>query len=221
MVATADGKRTLTVVLPAFAVPKTFVLKKDDAKPSPDSGVAIVPQGPNLEVKVDGKPFTVHHVDVGAKPFLFPLVGPTGDSYTRAFPMEKVEGEDQDHPHQRSFWFTHGSVNGVDFWSELKNHGTIKETERKVEASSPAFGRIMTHDDWLGPDSVKICEDERVLTVYNTDRVRSPRLRGEAQGDRGTARPGGHEGGDVRHSGRLQHGRQPEDGGQDPQRRGP
>lgn len=172
VVATVDGKKTLSVVLPAIATPSTFVLKKDDAKPSTDSGVAMVPQGANLEIKIKGEPFTVHHVDVGAKPFLFPLIGPTGDSYTRAFPMEKVEGEDQDHPHQRSFWFTHGLVNGIDFWSELKNHGTIKETERKVDAPSAVLGRLSTRDDWLGPDGAKVCEDERVLTVYDTKRVR-------------------------------------------------
>ena len=37
--------------------------------------------------------------------------------------MKTVEGEDKDHPHQRSLWFTHGKVNGVDFWSEIKGHG--------------------------------------------------------------------------------------------------
>ncbi len=172
VVATADGKKTLTAVLPAIATPSTFVLKKDDAKPSADSGVEMVPQGPNLEVKVGGKPFTVHRVDVGAKPFLFPLIGPNGDAFTRAYPMEQVEGEDKDHPHQRSFWFTHGLVNGVDFWSEQKNHGTIKETARKVDAPSAVLGRLTTRDDWSGPDGAKVCEDERVLTVYDTRRVR-------------------------------------------------
>jgi hypothetical protein len=172
VVSTVDGKRTLTAVLPAISAPMTFVLKKDHAKGSPDSGVAFVPQGANLEVKIDGKMFTVHRVDVGAKPFLFPLIGPTGDSYTRAYPMEKVDGEDTDHPHQRSFWFTHGLVNGVDFWSELKNHGTIKETERTISAPTPVLGRLATRDDWLGPDGAKVCEDERVLTVYDTGLVR-------------------------------------------------
>ncbi len=46
--------------------------------------------------------------------------------------MEKVSGEDEDHPHQRSFWFTYGMVNGIDFWAELPGHGSIKETSRLV-----------------------------------------------------------------------------------------
>ena len=65
---------------------------------------------------------------------MFPLIGPTGASYTRAYPMEKIQGEDFDHPHQRSFWFTHGKVNGIDFWSEENGHGMIRETARKSVA---------------------------------------------------------------------------------------
>jgi len=172
VVSSEDGKRTLTVVLPELAGTSTFVLKKDEAKRSPGEGVAFVPRGPNLEITIDGKPFSIYRVDVGAKPFLFPLVGPTGDPYTRAYPMETVAGEDEDHPHQRSFWFTHGNVNGVDFWSEMKNHGTIKETSRTISTSAPVLGRLATRDDWLGPDGKKVCEDERVLTVYNAGSVR-------------------------------------------------
>ena len=50
-------------------------------------------------------------------PYLYPLVAPSGQSLTRHYPMKKdVAGEQSDHPHHRSFWFTHGNVNGHDFW---------------------------------------------------------------------------------------------------------
>jgi Methane oxygenase PmoA len=172
VVSTVEGKRTLTAVLPALSGPSAFVLKKDASPPSTGSGVAFVERGPNLEIQIGGKLFSVYRVDAGAKPFLFPLVGPTGDSYTRAYPMERVEGEDVDHPHQRSFWFTHGRVNDVDFWSEQKNHGTIKEIARTISAPTPVLGRLTTRDDWLGPNGAKVCEDERVLTVYDARNVR-------------------------------------------------
>jgi hypothetical protein len=171
-VSTEGAKRTLTAVLPELSGKSTFILKKDGASFSPDRGVAFVPRGKNLEITIDGKPFSVYRVDVGAKPFLFPLIGPTGDPYTRAYPMETVAGEDQDHPHQRSFWFTHGKVNGVDFWSEMKNHGTIKGTSRSISTASPVSGRLATRDDWFGPDGKKVCEDERVLTIYNSGSIR-------------------------------------------------
>ncbi len=168
-----NGQTSLTFLAPAIAEPTTFAVAKSTQAPdSAARGVTFVPQAANLEILVDGKPLGVHHVDVGAKPFLYPLIGPTGDSYTRAYPMENVEGETVDHPHQRSFWFTFGKVNDIDFWSEVKNHGTIKETARCVTASGPVLGRLETRDDWVGPDGVKVCEDERVLTVYDTRTVR-------------------------------------------------
>ena len=55
---------------------------------------------------------TDHHV-----PYLYPLTDPSGSNLTRHFPMKKeVPGEEHDHPHHRSFWLTHGLVNGHDFW---------------------------------------------------------------------------------------------------------
>ncbi|HEX3870303.1 MAG TPA: DUF6807 family protein, partial [Pirellulales bacterium] len=65
-----------------------------------------------VTVNVDGKLFTEYLIKSGTKPILWPIIGPTGAKMTRAYPMETVEGEKQDHPHHRSLWFTHGDVNG-------------------------------------------------------------------------------------------------------------
>ena len=62
--------------------------------------------------------------------------------------MAILPDEDHDHPHQRSCWFTHGNVNGVDFWSEGKRFGTIKETGRIAGRPGPcgrAPGRPLTN----------------------------------------------------------------------------
>src|SRR5438477_7757323 len=86
------------------------------AAPAAELTVAKEPRG--VTINADGKPFTEYLIATGPKPILWPIIGPTGVPMTRAYPMEKIEGEKQDHPHQRSLWFTHGNVNGVDFWSE-------------------------------------------------------------------------------------------------------
>jgi hypothetical protein len=116
----------------------------------------------------DGRLLAEYRCDGEAKPYLFPVIGPTGARFTRAFPMEKVAGEDLDHPHQRSFWFTHGKVNGVDFWSETAGHGTIRETAKLTRMAGPALALIRTTNDWIGPDGNKVCEDERAYRFYNT-----------------------------------------------------
>ena len=66
------------------------------------------------------------------------------------------------------------SVNGVDFWASdplnppKPNYGTIRETARKALISGPAVGLLRTTDDWLGPGGKKVCEDERIVRVYDT-----------------------------------------------------
>lgn len=119
-------------------------------------------------VKVGDELFTKYHTDVGPKPILWPIIGPTGEEMTRAYPMKEVEGERKDHPHHRSFWFTHGNVNGVDFWSETRNHGSIKHREFKQVSGNT----IVTVNDWLGPDGKKILEDERRLTFHAQEDAR-------------------------------------------------
>ncbi|MFN0020065.1 MAG: PmoA family protein [Pirellulaceae bacterium] len=114
-------------------------------------------------VKLDGQPFTTYIFKSGAKPILWPIIGPTGKEMTRAYPMrEGNKLEKTDHIHQRSFWFTHGNVNGLDFWAETAKpelQGRIEHNELvKAEGNT-----IVTKNTWLGPDGAKICADERTL----------------------------------------------------------
>jgi hypothetical protein len=169
----AKGKRWLGSVLPSVPVQGAYRLRPRSASDRTiPEGFRLQPRGPNVEIQLDGSLIAEYRTDLGAKPFLFPLVGPTGSSYTRAYPMETLAGEDRDHPHQRSLWFTHGKVNGIDFWSEQKGHGTIKETARTSIVSGSVLGRLGTSDDWIGPDGRKVCEDERTLTFYKTANAR-------------------------------------------------
>ena len=125
-----------------------------------------------VRVTLDGKPFAEYLIRSGPKPYVWPIIGPGGHEMTRNFPMKRVPGEKADHPHQRSLWFTHGSVNGIDFWSETPLAG--KEVHReylKCEAAGPA-AVISTINDWLAPDGKKQCEDVRTLTFQGDDERR-------------------------------------------------
>jgi hypothetical protein len=130
-----------------------------------NTGVSMIEHARRVEVRVDGKLLTEYIPDDGPKPYFFPLIGPSGARMTRSFPMKEVEGEKRDHPHHRSLWFTHGSVNKVDFWSEAPGHGRIVETSRLV-GGGLASGTLRTTDDWISPDGNKVCEDERSVTFH-------------------------------------------------------
>jgi hypothetical protein len=116
-----------------------------------------------VTVKIDGKLFTEYLFRSGSKPILWPIIGPTGKPMTRAFPMVPGGKQTTDHVHHRSLWFSHGSVNGIDFWGEGSGHGTIRQ-RRLVHLSSGPPAVIVTNNDWLGPDGRKQCEDRRTLT---------------------------------------------------------
>jgi hypothetical protein len=88
------------------------------------AGIKLEPAGKRLRVLIDGKLFTEYRAD-GHVPCLYPVVGPSGAGLTRNFPLAPAaHGEATDHPHHRSFWTTHGSVNGIDFWTLPKDPST-------------------------------------------------------------------------------------------------
>lgn len=134
------------------------------AAPASAAKFTLKRQREDVQVEIDGKPFTTYRTATGPKPILWPVIGPTGSEMTRAFPMKDVPDEKHDHPHQRSIWFTHGDVNGVDFWSETPKHGSIAHREylRLEEGDRQAV--VATVNDWVDAAGKKVCEDTRVLT---------------------------------------------------------
>lgn len=96
-----------------------------------------------VTVTCDGQPFTEYLVKSGAKPVLWPIIGPTGKRMTRSYPLENAEHEQEDHVHQRSLWMTYGKVNNIDFWSEGPGHGSIVHREFAEVTGGPT-AKIVT-----------------------------------------------------------------------------
>jgi hypothetical protein len=116
-----------------------------------------------VTIRLDGQLFARYHTDSGSKPFLWPLIGPTGEEMTRAFPMRHDDpDETTDHMHHRSMWFGHGDVNGVSFWQEEKPFGTIQH-EEFVQIENDESPVIVTRNTWLDDDGVKLCSDLRAI----------------------------------------------------------
>jgi len=146
-----------TIVLVSVAAPLLsagqFELVKDD-------------QG--VTVKLNGEMFTRYLIRSGAKPILWPIIGPTGQEMTRGYPMRAVtQYEKADHVHHRSFWFDHGDVNGISFWAEDGKNGTIVQ-RRFVQLRDGDQAVISTDNDWVAPSGEKFCADVRTLT-FNAD----------------------------------------------------
>src|ERR1041384_7231407 len=92
------------------------------------SGVKIAEVGDVLRIEINGDFFSEYHFRNVARPFLYPVIGPGEVPLTRNWPMKEVPNEEHDHPHHKSLWYAHGSINGIDFWSEEKGAGkTVHE----------------------------------------------------------------------------------------------
>jgi hypothetical protein len=131
-------------------------------------GVKITEQPDRLVIEVNGKPFTEYRFAGAPHVYFYPLLGPGGTPMTRDFPMKNTPGEDQDHKHHRSLWFSHGAVNGVDFWSEEAKAGKIVHDKFLEVKSGDKAGVIRSANKWIAPSGEVICTDERTFRVLAT-----------------------------------------------------
>lgn len=141
-------------------------------------------------VKEGGQLFAEYVVDQANKPYLAPVIGPTGKQMTRNYPMKKVDGEQHDHPHHRGICFGHEDVAGSEFWAEkatfeeanakkpgsgdarIAKLGSTRHREYrefKAEGNSAVLVDLI---DWVDPSGKKLLEEERRLTFRGGNGVR-------------------------------------------------
>lgn len=119
-----------------------------------------------LRVEINGQLFTEYYFKDVPRPFCYPLIGPGQTPMTRNWPMKNAPDEEHDHKHHRSLWFTHGSVNGHDFWSEDKDFGKIVHDRFVKVQSGKESGVIQSRNNWVAADGTKVCTDEQTLRIY-------------------------------------------------------
>jgi hypothetical protein len=120
-----------------------------------------------VTVTVGGDLFTEVVYGTFAKPILWPLRGPGGVPMTRDWPMKPdTAGDDKDHPHHKSLWFTHGDVNGIDFWSESDKAGKVVTTAvPRAETTPDGRALIELKNEWRAPDGRVVCTDTTVVRL--------------------------------------------------------
>jgi hypothetical protein len=76
---------------------------------------------------------------------------------TRGFPDAPRPGETNDHPHHVSLWFTHGSVDGVDFWTG--KDAAMVQGEPEALRSGPGVATFTMQTAW----TVRADKEERIV----------------------------------------------------------
>src|SRR5690606_16901900 len=81
----------------------------------------------------------------------------------------------RDHPHHRSLWYSHGDVNGFDFWAENKpgdkpkpKIGTIEHVEILEAKGGEKEGVVSAKLKWVAPDGTIPVTSVQTLRVYDT-----------------------------------------------------
>lgn len=129
-----------------------------------------------INVTIDGAPFTsLHFGKTENKPFLQPLLTPSGKNVLRGFPSAALPGEATDRPHQCGLWVGCETVTGpdgkVDFWEndprypgEGKGRIVMK---RLIEASGgKESGRLAIEAHWLSPKGKVLVVERRTHTFH-------------------------------------------------------
>ena len=144
--------------------------------------VKITQQGnAKVAVEIDGKPFTDFYIGPElAKPYLHPLRTADGKIVTRGYPMiPDAPDEPHDHPHHRGLWFTHGDVNGYDFWGNEDSQKGAGKGKGKVVlervtkvAGNKKSGYITATFAWKIPSGETLLIETRTMTFYSDPQIR-------------------------------------------------
>lgn len=106
--------------------------------------------------------FRYHFAPSVKRPFLYPLIGPSGKSLTRiGHPHDP-----QSHSHHNSLWVSHFDVAGVDFWGDHgKDKGTIR-TRRVVRYEDGQDEALLEFvNAWETAGGVTLLDETRTLRV--------------------------------------------------------
>lgn len=122
---------------------------------------------PGLQVSFerDGREVTRYHCHPEQRrPFLYPVVGPSGRSLTRmGHPHDPVT-----HSHHNSVWIAHQDVNGVNFWTDGAAPGRIVHERIEKLDDSASEASLVARSEWINTDTGKpLLRDRRRIAVID------------------------------------------------------
>ncbi|MCX7705649.1 MAG: PmoA family protein [bacterium] len=135
-----------------------------------DSQVKLInkPEKGVVDITIGEEYFSTYHYGSHVvRPYLNPLITVQRKSVLRP-PVPEDNPEKLDHVHHRGVWVAHGDINGVDNWSEIRDHGWTVHQDFVEILNGPVFGRLHAKSYWMDNSKTrKICEEERIITIYN------------------------------------------------------
>ncbi len=140
-----------------IALPTAKPVPAAQALPLPHDQVALQRQGFELA--------RFHYKDDGVRPFVYPVIGPSGRSLTRmGHPHDPVT-----HSHHNSIWISHHDVNGVSFWDD-RGMGRIVVQRAEQFEDGDEEAAVLTVAQWRAEGVVLLNERRRTAIHLLPDR---------------------------------------------------
>jgi hypothetical protein len=133
------------------------------AQPKPAPRVQAVPQPyDQIAFQRDGAEIARYHFGPTLRrPFVFPLIGPSGRSLTRmGHPHDPIT-----HSHHNSVWISHNDVNGISFWADTgKNVGRIVHQKIEKLTDDDSEASVTAVNAWIDESAKRTLLTERRKT---------------------------------------------------------
>lgn len=117
-----------------------------------------------VSITNDGEFLTEYYTGTDlAKPYMGPLQDRFGANVTR------LDFEAKEHPHHRSLWVSHGSVNGVDTWNEpADRHGYIRNHAIRDVFCGDALAAFTADNTWTDHGGKELLDETTTYKIYAT-----------------------------------------------------
>ena len=135
-------------------------------EPKPVPRMQAVPQ-PESQISFQRDGVEITRLYFGSelrRPFLFPVVGPSGRSLTRMGHPHDPET----HSHHNSVWISHQNVGGVNFWEDRSPIRIAQQRVLRFE-DSDAEAFVETENAWLDKDGKETIHELRRTAVRPRD----------------------------------------------------
>ena len=101
-----------------------------------------------------------HFAPTLARPFLFPVIGPSGRELTRM----GHPGDPDGHSHHNSIWISFNKVNGADFWSDRSGARIVHQRVEHLE-DGDTRALVITQAEWRDKTGKALLRERRHTIV--------------------------------------------------------
>lgn len=157
--------RTLALVLALVTSDAFAQVELPSAKPIPQMQVIPLP-GDRASVEWHGREISQYYFGKELyRPFLYPLIGPSGRSLTRMGHPRDPNG----HSHHNSAWVSHHDIGGVGFWNDQSKGRIVhKRVTRYEDTDEEAL--IEVTNAWNDETGKTLVEELRTMRFRPLDR---------------------------------------------------